>query len=76
MPTASVAASGDTAVIDVMVAVKVCASKSEARRLIEGGGVRIDDKKVESVYSKISDFTAAREFVLCKGKKTRLKVTF
>ena len=60
MPTASVAASGDTAVIDVMVAVKVCASKSEARRLIEGGGVRIDDKKVESVYSKISDFTAAR----------------
>ncbi len=76
MPTASVAASGDTAVIDVMVAVKVCASKSEARRLIGGGGVRIDDKKVESVYSKISDFTAAREFVLCKGKKTRLKVTF
>ena len=76
MPTASVSASGDTAVIDVMVAVKVCASKSEARRLIEGGGVRIDDKKVESVYSKISDFTAAREFVLCKGKKTRLKVTF
>lgn len=76
MPTAHIAADGDTPVIDMMVAVKVCASKSEARRLIEGGGVRIDDKKVESVYSKLSDFTAARELVLCKGKKTKLKVTF
>lgn len=76
MPTAHIAADGDTPVIDMMVAVKVCASKSEARRLIEGGGVRIDDKKVESVYSKLSDFTTARELVLCKGKKTKLKVTF
>jgi len=76
MPTVAITANGDTAIVDVLVAVKVCNSKSEARRLIEGGGVRIDDKKVDGVSGKISDYTAAREFVLCKGKKTRLKVTF
>lgn len=76
MPTEKITADGDTLITDVMVAVKVAASKSEARRLIEGGGVRVDDKKVESAYGKISDYTTAREFVLNKGKKTKLKVTY
>ena len=61
-------------VTDVMVACKVCASKSEARRLIEGGGVKIDDKKADNVYGKVCDYTSATEFVLQKGKKTRIKV--
>ncbi len=76
MLTENIAANGDTPIVDVMVAVKVCASKSEARRLIEGGGVKIDDGKVTDVYAKISDFTSAHEFILCKGKKTKLKVTY
>lgn len=74
MPTVEVAASGETPIIDIMTAAKVCASKSEARRLIEGGGVKIDDKKVDNVYGRAGDYTAANEFVLSKGKKTRLKV--
>lgn len=76
MQVAHVDANADTLIVDVMVAVKVAASKSEARRLIEGGGVKVADKKVERVDCKIGEFTSAREFVLCKGKKTRLKVTF
>ncbi len=76
MPTVSISASTDTTVVDVMVAVKACASKSEARRLIEGGGVRIDDKKVDNIAAKIGEYTTASEFVLAKGKKTKLKVTF
>ncbi len=76
MPTVNISADAETAVPDVLVAAKLCASKSEARRLIEGGGVRIGETKVESVYAKIGDFTHEREFVLYKGKKTRLKVTF
>ncbi len=75
MPAVEIAGSGETPVIDVMVACKVCASKSEARRLIEGGGVKIDDKKVENVYGKVADYSDGREFVLYKGKKIRLKVT-
>ncbi len=76
MPTAEISATPDTTVVDIMVATKVCASKSEARRLIEGGGVRIDDKKVDNVAAKLLDFTGAREFVLGKGKKTKLKVKY
>lgn len=76
MPTVNVAASADTTIVDVLVAVKACASKSEARRLIEGGGVRVDDKKVAGIGAKIGEFTSAHEFVLAKGKKTKLKVTF
>jgi len=76
MPSAEISADCDTLITDVMVACKVCASKSEARRLIEGGGVRIDGRKVESVNAKISDYTSERAFVLHKGKKVHLKVTF
>ena len=74
MPTVEIEANGETPIVDVMTACKVCASKSEARRLIEGGGVKADDKKVDNVYGKIADYTNKSEFVLCKGKKTRLKV--
>ncbi|MDE6401475.1 MAG: tyrosine--tRNA ligase, partial [Clostridiales bacterium] len=74
MPTVELVAGVDMLVTDMMVAAKVCASKSEARRLIEGGGVKVDDKKADNVYGKIADYTDKTEFVLCKGKKTRLKV--
>ena len=74
MPTVNVKGSGETGLLDLMVACKVCSSKGEARRLIEGGGVKIDDKKVDNVTGKIGDYTDKSEFVLCKGKKTRLKV--
>ena len=74
MPTAEISADGATAVVDVLVAVRLCASKSEARRLIEGGGVKIDDKKVESFSDALSAYTDGKELVLAKGKKTKLKV--
>lgn len=74
MPTVTVKGNGEIGLLDMMVACKVCASKGEARRLIEGGGVKIDDKKVTDVTGRVADCTANTEFVLCKGKKTRLKV--
>ncbi|MDE6293850.1 MAG: tyrosine--tRNA ligase, partial [Clostridiales bacterium] len=74
MPTVTINANGESGLLDVMVACKVCASKGEARRLIEGGGVKIDERKVDNVTGKIGDYTSKSEFVLCKGKKVRLKV--
>ena len=74
MPTIKIEGNADTPIIDVMVTCKVCSSKTEARRLIEGGGVKVDDKKVDNVYGKVCDYTSKSEFVLSKGKKTRLKV--
>jgi tyrosyl-tRNA synthetase len=41
------AVSGSIAVVDALVALGLCASKGEARRLIKGGGARIDGEKVE-----------------------------
>jgi tyrosyl-tRNA synthetase len=74
MPTASIPA-GMTSVIDIMVEVGVAKSKGEARRLIEGGGVSVNDSKVASIGEEVSaDAVAKGEFVLHKGKKVHIKV--
>ncbi len=57
-------------VVDAMVAAGVAKSKGEARRLIEQGGVSVDDTKVTDSNMPIP----AKEFVLHKGKKVHLKV--
>ena len=57
-------------VVDAMVAVGVAKSKGEARRLIEQGGVSVDETKVTDANMPIP----ANEFVLHKGKKVHLKV--
>jgi tyrosyl-tRNA synthetase len=57
-------------VVDVMVAVGVAKSKGEARRLIEQGGVSVDETKVTDANMEIP----AKEFVLHKGKKVHLKI--
>ncbi len=61
---------GVETVVDVMVATGVAKSKGEARRLIEQGGVSIDDDKVTDPNMAIP----SKEFVLHKGKKVHLKV--
>ncbi len=74
MPAVNVAASADTLVTDILVSAGACASKSEARRLIEGGGVKIDDKKVSGVTDLLGAYTDQCEFVLHKGKKFHVRV--
>lgn len=74
MPTAKVDAAADAQVAEIMVLCGVAKSKSEARKLIDGGAVKIDDKKVDNGFAALSEYTGAGEFVLSKGKKTRLKV--
>lgn len=41
-------------VIDVLVALKFAASKGEAKRLVEQGGVRLNDKPISSLTSAIT----------------------
>ena len=57
-------------VVDVMVAAGVAKSKGEARRLIEQGGVSVDETKVTDPNMALP----ASEFVLHKGKKVHLKI--
>ncbi len=74
MPTKELTLTGETLIVDLLVLAAMASSKSEARRLIEGGGVKINESKVDSVGAKILDFTANNEFVLHKGKKAHVKI--
>ena len=74
MPAVNINADGNTPVTDILVLAGACTSKSEARRLIEGGGVKIDESKVSNVTDALSAYTTANEFVLHKGKKFHVRV--
>ncbi|MBQ7227874.1 MAG: tyrosine--tRNA ligase [Clostridia bacterium] len=75
MPEVEIDGDGSLSVIDVLVGAGAAKSKGEARRLIEGGGVKIGDDKVTAISAVVSDFTNQNEFVLHKGKKFHVKVT-
>ena len=74
MPAASVPADMRL-VADILVAAAGVPSKSEARRLIQGGGISVDGTKVTDIAAAITDSQAANGFVLQKGKKHFYKVT-
>ncbi len=61
-------------VIDVLVALNICKSRGEARRLIEGGGVSINEDKVSANDISLEKYLDKGEFVLHKGKKVHFKV--
>ncbi len=74
LPSAKVAC-GVNNIIDIMCAVGVAKSKSEARQLISGGGVKVDDTKVDSFDYAVSDDALKGGIVLHKGKKVHIMVT-
>ncbi len=57
-----------TLLIDVLVDNKLASSKSDARRVIEQGGVKIDDKVVDSIEAE------AKEGILKVGKRKFMKL--
>lgn len=59
-----------TNILDILVESELAPSKSEARRLVEQGGVSIDGEKVENPNFIVS----VSEFVLQKGKKKIVKI--
>ena len=74
MPSA-VVAKDLRAVTDILAAAGAAKSKSEARRLIEGGGVRVNEEKITDPAAVISEDVAAKgEFILHKGKKVHIRV--
>lgn len=73
MPTETLP-DGVTKVADLLVSLKLAPSKGEAKRLIEGGGIRLNDRKVERFDAEIPEELLENGFVLHKGKKIHLKV--
>lgn len=62
-------------VIDILVAASLAKSKGEARRLIEQGGITVDDGRVTNLGAAVSKADFAKGHVLVKkGKKVFHKI--
>ena len=63
-------------ILTLLVETKLAPTRSEARRLVQQGGVTVNDVKVTDVYQKFttSDMDADGALVLRKGKKAYHKV--
>jgi tyrosyl-tRNA synthetase len=63
---------GNHRVVDVLVEANLAPSKSEAGRLIDGGGVKVDGQKVESKDAEVT--ITSTEILIQKGKRGFVKV--
>ncbi len=61
-------------IMDLLVAVELAPSKSEARRLVNGNGISINSEKVTDPEFKITKDLFKEKFILSKGKKNHVKV--
>ena len=61
-------------VIDLLVELGLCKSRGEARRLIEGGGVSVNEDKISVEDISLEKHISSGEFILHKGKKVHFKV--
>jgi len=67
---------GKISVIDMLIKAQLCASKSEARRLIQQGGVFCGDEKVAAFDAVLdSSVFEGDGLIVKKGKKTYHKFT-
>ena len=79
MPTTTLATSdftsGEIAVTDILIKSAICKSKGEGRRLIEQGGVSIDDEKVSLAVATINILAFEKGYIVVKkGKKIFHKI--
>ena len=79
MPTAVLAddkfTEGKIDILGVMVAAGLAASRSEARRAVEQGGVSVKGEKVADIKTSYTkEMIAAEEFIVKKGKKSFRKI--
>ena len=63
-------------ILSVLVETKLAPTRSEARRLVQQGGVSVNDVKVTDIYQKLtaSDLDSDGALILKKGKKVYHKV--
>src|SRR5690606_947847 len=65
---------GTIGILDLMVVCGLASSKSEARRLVEQGGVYVDDSKVEGIDCLVTLEQLKDGVKLRRGKKTYHRV--
>ena len=72
---ADMLSSGGVNILDAMLLAKIIPSKGEGRRLIQQGGVFLDNEKVSDPNLLISDAALENGAIVRKGKKTFHKFT-
>ncbi|WP_405347160.1 tyrosine--tRNA ligase [Ruminococcus sp.] len=79
MPTTEIADSdftdGGIAVLDLLLKCKLIASKGEGKRLIQQGGISVDDQKITDMFHNVTkDAFEKGHVIIKKGKKVFHKV--
>ena len=76
MPTTALNFEGDEILlIDVLVETKLCASRGEAKKLIQQGGVSVEEEKVNDLGYKFTRDALKDGIKIKKGKKIYHKIT-
>lgn len=73
--TRSIKADGTIKLVDLLVQTGLATSKAEVRRLIQQGGVRLNNERIGDTAAEI-DTVATKEALLQVGRLKFLKVTF
>ncbi len=79
MPTTQISkdifVNGEVGLLEILVKTKLAASKSEAKRLVEQGGITVNDEKVIDVNKKFTENDFSSGFMIIKkGKKVFHKI--
>jgi tyrosyl-tRNA synthetase len=75
IPELTLTANTSVVLTTLMIEQQMAPSKNEARRLIQGGGVKLDGEKVSDPEAQLS-FGAGRSVVLQVGKRKFLRLNF
>lgn len=71
MPSVEISMPAEMGVVDFLVAAGMFSSKSDARRMIEQGGIQIDGTKATDWHATVAP---KGEFIVQRGKKTFMRV--
>ena len=74
MPTTEIELENDIGLLDLLVLTKLAASKGEARRLIDQGGISLNGNKISDVNLRITKADLSEPLKIKKGKKAFHKV--
>ena len=73
MPVFKISATSSTDLVSLLVKTGLASSKSEARRLIRQGGVRVNQEQVKDIDTRLQ---ATGELILQVGKRKFARVIF
>jgi tyrosyl-tRNA synthetase len=79
MPSSSIEASdfndGRLTILDILVKSKLAPSRGEARRLVNQGGISVNDQKVNDITESYTAADFEKPFIVKKGKKIYHRIT-